>query len=603
MKSINRIFYFIALISQCVFSGSFTVNNVTQFQSALNSCASNGQSDTINVLAGTYNVNPSLTFISNENYSLFIRGTGSPVLDGANLRQVLQLTANSPAADIIIEGLTIQHGKADYGGGLNILTQEADIIVRNCSINDNTSNYVAGGVNLFSNTGSVSVSSCSFSRNSSPNTSGYPYGNAGGLFIQTDGSGTTITLSGCTFTQNTSQRDAAGAMLYPLGSNSSVIAELNTFVSNTAKESGGGCWIRCPGGNSAVRYRSNVMNGNSCTIGGNGAGTYIQITSGSIELYDNQFTGNNSVWQGGGLWVEHSGGTMNVYRNRFINNTAGETGAGANLFLDYGTAKIYHNIFNRNRSVLAGGGINFSTNTGSINIFNNTLFSNTASDGGDVNLYFDNSSARSYFINNILYKSTEPALSYSGQQTVTARYCDIMGGTGQPWFGTGCFDRYPYFRDTTGGDFHLQDSVHCGNPRYSPCIDAGNPDITDSIINCSWGLNLARTDMGAYGGKGNIPIGIHTVNTIIPEQFTLYQNYPNPFNPVTKINFSVPVAAFVKLAVYDILGREITVLVNEALLPGIYNVNWNADKYSSGIYYYKLGSFSFTETTKMVLIK
>lgn len=603
MKSINRFFYFIALISQCVFSGSFTVNNVTQFQSALNSCASNGQSDTINVLAGTYNVNPSLTFISNENYSLFIRGTGSPVLDGANLRQVLQLTANSPAADIIIEGLTIQHGKADYGGGLNILTQGADIIVRNCSINDNTSNYVAGGVNLFSNTGSVSVISCSFSRNSSPNTSGYPYGNAGGLFIQTDGSGTTISLSGCTFTQNTSQRDAAGAMLYPLGSNSSVIAELNTFVSNTAKESGGGCWIRCPGGNSAVRYRSNVMNGNSCTIGGSGAGTYIQITSGSIELYDNQFTGNNSVWQGGGLWIEHSGGTMNVYRNRFINNTAGETGAGANLFLDNGTAKVYHNVFNKNRAVSAGGGLNFSTTGGSINIFNNTLFLNAASDGGDVNIYFDNSSARSFFINNILYKSTEPALSYSGQQTVTARYCDIMGGTGQPWFGTGCIERYPFFRDTAGGDFHLQDSVHCGSQRYSPCIDAGNPDITDSIINCSWGLNLARTDMGAYGGKGNIPIGINTLSTNIPEKFLLFQNYPNPFNPYTNIKFAVAETGLVTLKVYDISGREVARLVNEELHAGIYNSDFNASHLASGTYLYELTSGNFTGTKKMVLIK
>ena len=603
MKSINRFFYFIALISHCVFSGSFTVNNVTQFQAALNSCAANGQNDTVNVLAGTYNVNPALTFTSNENYSLLIKGTGNPVLDGANLRQVLQLTANSPAADIIIDGLTFQHGKADYGGGLNILTQGADIIVRNCIINDNTANYVSGGINLFSNTGSVSVTACSFSRNSSPNTSGYPYGNAAGLFIQTDGTGTAITLSGCTFTQNTSQRDAAGAMLYPLGGNSSVIAESNTFTSNTAKESGAGCWIRCPGGGTSVVYRNNSHSGNSCTIGGNGGGTYIQITSGSMNVYDNQYTGNNSVWQGGGLWVEHSGGTMNVYRNRFINNTAGETGAGANLFLDYGTAKIYHNIFNRNRSVLAGGGMNFSTNTGSINIFNNTLFSNTASDGGDVNVYFDNSSARSFFINNILFNSTEPALSYSGQQSVVAKYCDIKGGAGQPWFGTGCVDRYPYFRDTSGGDFHLQDSIHCGNLRFSPCIDAGSPDITDSIINCSWGLNLARTDMGAYGGKGNIPIGIHTINTNIPEQFILYQNYPNPFNPVTKINFSVPVAAFVKLAVYDILGREITVLLNEVMQPGNYDVNWNADEYSSGIYFYKLGSFGFAETKKMVLIR
>lgn len=603
MKSINRILFCIALVNQCVLSDIFTVNNVAQFQAALNSSAANGQNDTINVMPGTYNVNPALTFASGENYSLFIRGSGSPVLDGANLGQVLQLSTAAPAADITIDGLIIQHGRADYGGGLYILTQSADILVRNCIINGNTANYVAGGVNLFSNTGSVTVSACSFSMNTSPNTSGYPYGNAGGLFIQTDGAGTTITLMSCTFNQNTSQRDAAGAMLYPLGSNSTVIAESNTFSLNSARESGGGCWIRAPGGNSIVRYRYNNQNGNSCTIGGNGAGTYIQITSGSIDLSDNQFTGNNSVWQGGGLWIEHSGGTMYVYRNRFINNTAGETGAGANMFLDYGTAKIYHNVFNKNRSTSAGGGVNFSTTSGSINIFNNTLFLNSASDGGDVNMYFDNSAARSFFINNILFKSTEPSLSCSGQQTVVAGYCDIMGGAGQPWFGTGCIDRYPYFRDTAGGDFHLQDSIHCANQRFSQCIDAGSPEITDSTINCSWGLNLSRSDMGTYGGKGNIPIGINTFSSEIPGSFVLHQNYPNPFNPTTNIEFSLPRSTFVRLVVFDLLGREVETLVNEDLSAGTFRADWNASSYPSGVYFYKLEASGFAESKKMVLLK
>lgn len=603
MKSIIRFISFIALMHQFIYSGSFTVNNVTQFQSALNSSAANGQNDTINVMPGMYNVNPSLTFSSTENYSLLIRGSGNPVLDGAGIRQVLQLSTTSPAAKLTVEGLIFQHGRADYGGGLNILTQGADIVVRSCTANDNAANYVASGMNLFSNTGSVTVASCSFSRNSSPNTSGYPYGNAAGLFIQTDGSGTTIILSGCTFAENTSQRDAAGAMLYPLGSNSAVIAESNTFTSNIAKESGGGCWIRCPGGNSIVTYRVNIMNGNSCTVGGNGAGTYIQITSGSIDLYDNQFTGNNSVWQGGGLWIEHSGGTMNVYRNRFVNNTAGETGAGANLFLDNGTAKIYHNVFNKNRSASAGGGINISTTSGSINVFNNTLFLNSASDGGDVNIYFDNSSARSYFINNILYKSSLPALSYSGQQTVTARYCDIMDGAGQPWFGTGCIDRYPFFRDTAGGDFHLQDSIHCGNLRFSPCIDAGNPDISDSLISCAWGLSLARCDIGAYGGKGNIAIGINTISNNVPGKFLLFQNYPNPFNPVTEIEFAITKPGQVTLKVYDIFGREVAQLVNEKLITGMYSIDFNASDLASGVYFYVLRFGKFTEAKKMILVK
>ncbi len=595
---------------------NFTVNNTTQFQTALNTAAVNGENDTINVLAGTYNVNPVLTYSCNENYFILIRGTGSPVLDGGNLRQIMQLASTSSNGDIFIEGLTIQHGRADYGGGLNVSTQGADISLKNCTVNDNSANFVAGGVNLFSNTGNITVTNCSFRRNSSPNTSGYPYGTAGGLFIQTDGAGTTIILIGCIFEQNTAQRDAAGAMLYPLGSGSTVIAESNTFNNNTAKEAGGGCWIRGPGGNTTVRYRNNTLTGNSTSIAGNGGGTYIQIASGSIDLSNNLHSGNHSVWQGGGLWIEHSGGTLNIHRNRFINNTSGEEGGGAHIFLDHGIVNADHNVFNKNHSSGAGGGLNLSTTTGRVNIFNNAFYLNTSTEGGDVNIYFDNSSAVCDFYNNILYNSTQPALSYSGQQTVIARYSDIKGGIGQPWFGTGCIDKFPFFVDTAGGDFHLQDSIHCSDPRYSPCIDAGNPAVHDSILNCDWGLGLTRSDMGAYGGIDSNSIGIKILHKNIPESYYLHQNYPNPFNPITKIKFDIPLVcqrhAFdVRLIIHDILGREITTLVNEQLQPGTYEVEWDAINCPSGVYFYKLitgdpsvsSGLGYTETRKMVLVK
>jgi hypothetical protein len=590
-------------------AGNFTVNNVTQFQTALNTAATNGENDTINVLGGTYNVNPTLSYSTTQNFSILIKGSGSPVLDGGNLRQIMQLASNSANGGIFIEGLTIQHGRADYGGGLNVSTTGGDISVKNCTVNDNTANFVAGGINLFSNTGNITVTGCSFSRNSSPNTSGYPYGTAGGLFIQTDGAGTTIKLAGCFFQLNTAQRDAAGAMLYPLGSNSIVITEYNTFSSNTAKEAGGGCWIRGPGSNTSVRYGNNTLTGNSSSIAGNGGGTYIQIASGTIDVFDNIYNGNNASWQGGGLWIEHSGGTLNILRNRFTNSTSGESGGGANVFLDYGVVNVDHNVFSKNRTSGTGGGLNLSTTTGRVNLFNNTFYLNTAVDGGDVNIYFDNSSSSCYFYNNILYNSSLPALSYSGQQTVIARYSDIKGGIGQPWYGTGCIDKFPFFADTAGGDFHLQDSIHCGDQRYSPCIDAGDPAVLDRILNCDWGLGTNRSDMGAYGGKDSITIGINKQYANIPEYYLLHQNYPNPFNPYTKIKFSLPAVgemhAFhtTKLIIYDALGREVTTLVNEGLSPGTYEVEWDASNNPSGVYFYKLITADYSETRKMVLIK
>jgi hypothetical protein len=98
-------------------------------------------------------------------------------------------------------------------------------------------------------------------------------------------------------------------------------------------------------------------------------------------------------------------------------------------------------------------------------------------------------------------------------------------------------------------------------------------------------------------------VSINPVINSLPKAFTLYQNYPNPFNPTTVIKFQVPSSRFVKLTLFDILGREIAALVNEQLQPGAYEVKWDASNYPSGVYYYKLTSGDYTETKKLILIK
>lgn len=89
----------------------------------------------------------------------------------------------------------------------------------------------------------------------------------------------------------------------------------------------------------------------------------------------------------------------------------------------------------------------------------------------------------------------------------------------------------------------------------------------------------------------------------IPDEFSLHQNYPNPFNPVTKISFDLPKNNQTRLTVYDALGREVELLLNKNLKAGSYEVEWNAERYSSGIYFYELKSGEFTDKKKMVLIK
>lgn len=89
----------------------------------------------------------------------------------------------------------------------------------------------------------------------------------------------------------------------------------------------------------------------------------------------------------------------------------------------------------------------------------------------------------------------------------------------------------------------------------------------------------------------------------MPEQFSLSQNYPNPFNPSTMINYQLPANSFVTLKVYDMLGKEVAGLVNETKEAGDYTVKFDASKFSSGLYIYKLTAGKFSETKKMLLLK
>ena len=110
-----------------------------------------------------------------------------------------------------------------------------------------------------------------------------------------------------------------------------------------------------------------------------------------------------------------------------------------------------------------------------------------------------------------------------------------------------------------------------------------------------------------HGTPGRINSVITSVkenlNSTIPEEFTLFQNYPNPFNPVTTINYNLPVAGKVSIKIYDILGNEVADLVKEEMPAGRYSVEWNASKYASGMYFYRIQIGNLIQTKKMVLIK
>ncbi len=93
------------------------------------------------------------------------------------------------------------------------------------------------------------------------------------------------------------------------------------------------------------------------------------------------------------------------------------------------------------------------------------------------------------------------------------------------------------------------------------------------------------------------------LSELVPQGFVLYQNYPNPFNPVTVIRFEIPFTERVMVTVYDILGRRVETLMDSKLSPGYYEVQFNGNRYASGVYFYRISAGTFSQVKKMVLLK
>jgi hypothetical protein len=88
-----------------------------------------------------------------------------------------------------------------------------------------------------------------------------------------------------------------------------------------------------------------------------------------------------------------------------------------------------------------------------------------------------------------------------------------------------------------------------------------------------------------------------------PDIFKLYQNYPNPFNPTTTINYELPITNYVELSIFNYLGQKVATLISEVQNTGYHQVEWDASKFSSGVYYYQIKAGEFFATRKMLLIK
>ena len=127
--------------------------------------------------------------------------------------------------------------------------------------------------------------------------------------------------------------------------------------------------------------------------------------------------------------------------------------------------------------------------------------------------------------------------------------------------------------------------------------------------NIYFAVNYYIKDAGAFGRNSDVVWIDHFTHTgkgfggIVPTKYELFQNFPNPFNPQTEISFGLPEDSRVTLKIYNLLGEQVTQLVNADYKKGIYSVVFDGANYASGVYFYRLTAGSFTDEKKMVLVK
>jgi hypothetical protein len=205
-------------------------------------------------------------------------------------------------------------------------------------------------------------------------------------------------------------------------------------------------------------------------------------------------------------------------------------------------------------------------------------------------------------MNTIVWADTgTQEIALYGGSGIWVRNCDIQGG-------------WPLDPDGINVDPKFLDSTYRLSD-FSDCIGKG----TDSTqIGSLWyraprsdffGSSRpkpagSKPDIGACENPRKDPlVGAAQESAGLPLVFALGQNYPNPFNPTTVVSYQLPVASLVQLSVYDLLGREVTVLVHERKAAGSHNEQFDASGLASGVYFYRLTAGNFVQTRKMVVVK
>ncbi len=146
--------------------------------------------------------------------------------------------------------------------------------------------------------------------------------------------------------------------------------------------------------------------------------------------------------------------------------------------------------------------------------------------------------------------------------------------------------------------FGLDNPLFVDDEQWIHVIDSLGITDMNAMIG-PYSFKGARINGSVYGNLTSVEPPV----TMVPDNFVLAQNYPNPFNPSTTIKFELPKASHVTLTVYDILGREVDVLVSERRDAGVHEVKFDGSNLASGVYFYRLNAGALLQTRKLCVVK
>jgi hypothetical protein len=351
-------------------------------------------------------------------------------------------------------------------------------------------------------------------------------------------------------------------------------------IQNGASDFGGGIMIE----SSEPTFEYLLINNNQADYGG---GVYARYDCTPVFNYVSVI--ENTAGQGGGMRFRDNANPMISNSTIKWNTSSGE---GGGIYCNNADPKIVYTSIVANIANEGGDAIYLKINC-DLNLTNTTIFGNGNPENDTSSTVFCITNCSLLLTNTILWENHGPAVEFSSTSnpnSLSVNYCDVEGGqdgittndNGSISWLPGNIEIDPLFCNSDSGDFNLAEN--------SPCVGAGQE-----------GANMGALDVGCG------PI-LLTHKDVIPLQYVLHQNYPNPFNPVTTLRYDLPKDAFVKITIYDMMGRIVNNLVSSQQNTGYKSIQWNATNnagqpVAAGLYLYTIDAGQFRQSKKMVLLK